>query len=1029
MSTNIVNTSIEKLIQHITHTQPGSENYKKFVKNVHSTFRFGKFGSTGQKVVLRKYQGLSEKFRLHTQDSKAEYLDRWVTLFMQKPRFEGSIPSHTRYDILVLILNLSESPLKTTYIPSTIFTQEKPKSPQFKSDSETKHNIEQFRVKEIVDKETNHKLIQELQSKQYWRQGYSNYSYLNATEFDKNDSCTLGPSLAKHHSQDERYLFYDPTLAKYITELDSIREVKLNALLMHLTEGAFKSILEFFCEYGNYVTILRTFSTRVCKESCLIYGQTTQAFAMSILKMIWKFDNLLANLEFTYHVNNLKSQDISIQNQQQHSSSSSKSPAYEITYKILTGLFNELVRHQMGGSKSIFLMLGEHFDNSLVPFTRIIDEWISSGVINDPADEFFIVKNPDINILSSEYWSEMYKIRETKLMTNNLESKRIILPDFLENFASRILFAGKAQEFNLGVDSLSLFDFPLNNKTYDKDMIIEESFNNESHLEDEEDLLSQFSDKNRQGEVAVFETQPRKEHDDDEMEDEDEYEMEDEDDEMDEDDDKMKEIQFERDDEFEHGEEFEKEKEIQFERNDEFEHEEEFEKDKENIINNDNDDKEDIINNKNKDEGQQVNFNNCYNDDSKLPELLKIENLFDLNEIINDFPKTTSFLFPLLNLPLTTNETNEKNKDEEEKKDTSEKGIDERMNNFLIFQPFNERFRERYDEYLQPRYVRIGQQLHDALVDQCQFWRHIGALSGFYFMQQGESMHRLCDTLFEKIDKGQMWYDTYILNELILDILRNFKWLDRNSITFWVDDKSGSMLDITTVRIFEKIYSKYHFPWPLNNILSSDALQLYGRIFVFLLQIKRAKYLLERLSFSRTVNQNEATILFYGVRMKLIWFLNTIWDYTMRNILLAETENFRRKLQDVFDIDEMIALHDHYIQIAFERCILGKKTSPIHKSILDVLDLAIRFSTFSSSDSDSDSFMNNEEEMNDPWNRLGVDGLPLIPTRVDYQDFLEGLSRIDKEFNRHKDFISNAVQGIARVGGFWWFDALAYALG
>jgi hypothetical protein len=33
------------------------------------------------------------------------------------------------------------------------------------------------------------------------------------------------PALAKYHSQDERYLFYDSTLAKFITELDAIREV------------------------------------------------------------------------------------------------------------------------------------------------------------------------------------------------------------------------------------------------------------------------------------------------------------------------------------------------------------------------------------------------------------------------------------------------------------------------------------------------------------------------------------------------------------------------------------------------------------------------------------------------------------------------------------------------------------------------------------------------------------------------------------------------------------------------------------
>lgn len=59
---------------------------------------------------------------------------------------------------------------------------------------------------------------------------------------------------------------------------------------------------------------------------------------------------------------------------------------------------------------------------------------------------------------------------------------------------------------------------------------------------------------------------------------------------------------------------------------------------------------------------------------------------------------------------------------------------------------------------------------------------------------------------------------------------------------------------------------------------------MYKRIFIFLLQVKRSKYLLERLSFSRNQDNSTAMILFYGVRMKLIWFLNAIWDYAMRTV-------------------------------------------------------------------------------------------------------------------------------------------------
>ncbi|KAF0511897.1 gamma-tubulin complex component 5-like isoform X1 [Gigaspora margarita] len=115
MSINIVNDSVEKLVFNITKKQAGTDDYKKCVKTVHSTLKFGKFGSTSQKEILKKYKGLAEKFRIHAQEAKAGFLEKYVSSLMQRPMVEGSTQLHTRYDILCLFLNLSDSPLHTNY--------------------------------------------------------------------------------------------------------------------------------------------------------------------------------------------------------------------------------------------------------------------------------------------------------------------------------------------------------------------------------------------------------------------------------------------------------------------------------------------------------------------------------------------------------------------------------------------------------------------------------------------------------------------------------------------------------------------------------------------------------------------------------------------------------------------------------------------------------------------------------------------------------------------------------------------------
>ena len=45
---------------------------------------------------------------------------------------------------------------------------------------------------------------------------------------------------------------------------------------------------------------LVVYHSRICLEHCSLYGQTAQAFAYSVLKMLWCFEGKLATLESAY---------------------------------------------------------------------------------------------------------------------------------------------------------------------------------------------------------------------------------------------------------------------------------------------------------------------------------------------------------------------------------------------------------------------------------------------------------------------------------------------------------------------------------------------------------------------------------------------------------------------------------------------------------------------------------------------------------------------------------------------------------
>ena len=49
-----------------------------------------------------------------------------------------------------------------------------------------------------------------------------------------------------------------------------------------------------------YRICLVVYHSRICLEHCSLYGQTAQAFAYSVLKMLWCFEGKLAILESAY---------------------------------------------------------------------------------------------------------------------------------------------------------------------------------------------------------------------------------------------------------------------------------------------------------------------------------------------------------------------------------------------------------------------------------------------------------------------------------------------------------------------------------------------------------------------------------------------------------------------------------------------------------------------------------------------------------------------------------------------------------
>jgi hypothetical protein len=97
--------------------QPSDENFELCFQYVKSNFRHHRFLDVDSFKVTRAIKGLVEKFRVHSQEARAEALDSLTTSFLSS-RLHGSYEqSEIHYGVLQLLLSLSENPTGSPWEP------------------------------------------------------------------------------------------------------------------------------------------------------------------------------------------------------------------------------------------------------------------------------------------------------------------------------------------------------------------------------------------------------------------------------------------------------------------------------------------------------------------------------------------------------------------------------------------------------------------------------------------------------------------------------------------------------------------------------------------------------------------------------------------------------------------------------------------------------------------------------------------------------------------------------------------------
>ncbi|KAH1252432.1 Spindle pole body component 97 [Glycine max] len=151
----------------------------------------------------------------------------------------------------------------------------------------------------------------------------------------------------------------------------------------------------------------------------------------------------------------------------------------------------------------------------------------------------------------------------------------------------------------------------------------------------------------------------------------------------------------------------------------------------------------------------------------------------------------------------------------------------------------------------------------------------------------------------------------------------------------------------------------YRVPWPLELIANTEAIKKYNQVMRFLLKVKRAKFVLDKVRRWMWKGKGSATNNrkhHWLVEQKLLHFVDAFHQYVMDRVCTLEPEHFYLLLQFLWrelcegmtaakSLDEVIEVHEAYILSIQRQCFVvpDKLGALIASRINSILGIALDF--------------------------------------------------------------------------------------
>ncbi|TKY75103.1 Gamma-tubulin complex component 5 [Spatholobus suberectus] len=272
--------------------------------------------------------------------------------------------------------------------------------------------------------------------------------------------------------------------------------------------------------------------------------------------------------------------------------------------------------------------------------------------------------------------------------------------------------------------------------------------------------------------------------------------------------------------------------------------------------------------------------------------------------------------------------------------------------------------------YIQKQVDYIGVNMLSKLMNEWRLMDELAVLRAVYLLGSGDFLQHFLIVIFSKLDKGEAWDDDFELNtilqesirnsadcmllsapdSLVVSITKNHVDSDEEASTAGVVLSTPHQGHVNSFGIngLDMLKFTYKVPWPLELIANTEAIKKYNQVMQFLLKVKRAKFVLDKVRRWMWKGRGSATNNrkhHWLVEQKLLHFVDAFHQYVMDRVYHSAWRELCEGMTAAKSLDEVIEVHEAYMLSIQRQCFVvpDKLGALIASRINSILGIALDF--------------------------------------------------------------------------------------